>query len=60
VRRTEALGRRIAEHVGSMCEAGTPGGASAEVRERAVAAFSEHLIVAELRLGRVREKHLLE
>jgi hypothetical protein len=60
VHRMEALGRRIAEHVSSMCEAGTPGGTSAEVRERAVAAFCEQLVVAERQLGRIREKHLLE
>jgi hypothetical protein len=60
VHRMEVLGRRIAEHVGSMCEAGTPGGTSAEVRERAVAAFYEQLVVAERQLGRIREKHLLE
>jgi hypothetical protein len=54
--RIEALGRRIAEHVQFMCAPGT----SAEVREKALAAFDERLVVAERQLGRIREGLQLE
>jgi hypothetical protein len=58
--RIEALGRRIAGHVQFMCAPGTPGGTSAEVREKALAAFYERLVVAERQLGRIREGLQLE
>ena len=53
--RIEALGRRIAEHVRFMCALGTSGATSAEVREKALAAFYERLVVAERQLGQIRE-----
>ena len=53
--RIEALGRRIAEHVQFMCAPGTFGGTSAEVREKALAAVYERLVVMERQLGRIRE-----
>ena len=56
----EALGLRIAEHVQFMCASGTSGGTSAEVREKALAAFDERLVVAERQLGRIREGLQLE
>jgi hypothetical protein len=47
----EALGLRIAEHVQFMCVLGT----SVEVREKALAAVYERLVVMERQLGRIRE-----
>jgi len=53
--RIEALGLRIAEHVKLMCAPETSGGTSAELREKALAAFYERLVVVERQLGRIRE-----
>jgi hypothetical protein len=58
--RIEALGRRIAEHVRFMCALGTSGATSAEVREKALAAFYERLVVAERQLGQIRAGLQLE
>ena len=58
--RIEALGLRIAEHVQFMCAPGTSGGISAEVREKALAAFYERLVAVERQLGRIRENLQLE
>jgi hypothetical protein len=53
--RIEALGLRIAEHVQFMCGPGASSGTSAEVREKALAAFGERLLVVEQQLRRIRE-----
>ena len=58
--RIEALGRRIAEHVQFMCAPGTSGGTSEEVREKALTAFYERLVVVERQLGCIREGLQLE
>ena len=58
--RIAALGLRIAEHVQFMCAAGTSGGTSTEVREKALAVFYERLVVADRQLGRIREGLQLE
>ena len=54
--RIEALGLRITEHVQFM---GAPG-TCAEVREKALAAFYERLVVVERQFGRIREGLQLE
>ncbi len=58
--RIEALGNRIAEYVRLFCEPVDLQGTSAEARERAVAAFYEEIVSAELRLARIYNEHLLE
>ena len=58
--RIEALGLRIAEHVQFMYAPSNSGGTSAEVREKALAAFYERLVVVERQLGHIRESLQLE
>jgi hypothetical protein len=58
--RIQALGERIAEHIVFMCRPGTPSGTSTEVKEKAVEAFYERLIVVERQLGLIKEGMLLE
>jgi hypothetical protein len=59
LKRIEALGERIAGHVQFMCQVGSLGGSSTEMKERAVTAFYERMIVVESQLGRLREELLL-
>jgi hypothetical protein len=51
----KALGQRIAAHVQFMCQVGALDGTSAEMKDRAVAAFYERLVLAESELGRIQE-----
>ncbi len=51
----EALGHRIAGYVQFMGQVGGLGGTSAEMKDRAVAAFYERLALAETQLGRIQE-----
>jgi hypothetical protein len=59
LKRIEALGERIAGHIRFMCQVGSLGGSSTEMKERAVIAFYERMIVVENQLGRLREDLLL-
>ena len=51
----EAMGQRINGYIRFMCQVGSLDGASAEAKERAVAAFYECLAVLEGRLSRIHE-----
>jgi hypothetical protein len=55
LKRIEALAERIAGYIRFMGQVGTMNGTSAEMKERAVAAFYERLTLAESQLGRIRE-----
>ena len=59
LKRIAALGERIAAHVQFMCQVGSLGGSSTEMKELSVTAFYERLIVVERQLGRLREDLLL-
>jgi len=59
LKRIAALGERIAGHIQFMCQVGSLGGSSTEMKERAVTAFYERMIVVESQLGRLREELLL-
>ena len=59
LKRIEALGERIAGHIQFMCHVGSLEGSSAELKERAVTAFYERMIVVESQLSRLREDLLL-
>jgi len=59
LKRIEALGERIIGHVRFMCQVANLGGSSAEMKERAVTAFYERMILVESQLGRLREELLL-
>jgi len=56
VQRLQALEKRIHLYVRLMCQAGSLNGTSAEAKERALAAFYEHLVVAERQLGRIHDE----
>ena len=51
----EALGQRIAGYVRFMGQVGGLNGTSAEMKDRAVAAFYERMALAESQLGRIQE-----
>jgi hypothetical protein len=53
--RIEALGQRIADYVRFVCQVGSLGGTSAEMKEQAVAAFYERMALVESQLGRIQE-----
>ena len=55
LQRIAALGERIAGYVRFMGEVGGLSGTSAEMKDRAVAAFYERLALAESQLGRIQE-----
>jgi len=59
LKRIEALGERIAGHVRFMCEVAGLGGSSTEMKERAVTAFYQQMILVESQLGQLREELLL-
>ena len=59
LRRIEALGERIAGHVRFMCQVAGLCGSSAEMKERAVTAFYEQMILVESQLGQLREDLML-
>ena len=60
VRRIEVLAERINGYVTFMCQVATLGGMSAEMKDKAVAAFHEHMIAVESELGRIHERFRLE
>src|SRR5262249_7287210 len=51
----EAMGERINGIIRFMCQAGSLGGTSVEVKERAVTAFYERLVVVERQLSRIQD-----
>jgi hypothetical protein len=55
LQRIEELRKRINGYIDYMCQVGQAAGASAEVREKAVARFCDELTVVESRLGRIEE-----
>jgi hypothetical protein len=55
-----ALGQRVRGYVQFMCKVNRLSGSSAEVKEKAVAAFYERLVLLEQELGRIQEKLQLE
>jgi hypothetical protein len=55
-----ALGQRVKGYVQFMCAVHRLCGSSAEVKEKAVAAFYERLAFLEQELGRIQEKLQLE
>jgi hypothetical protein len=59
LKRIEALGERIAGHIRFMCQVSELAGSSAEMKERAVTAFYEQMILVEGQLGRLRENLVL-
>jgi hypothetical protein len=59
LKRIEALGERIAGHVRFMCQVASLEGSSAEMKERALTAFYERMILVETQLGRLREDLVL-
>jgi hypothetical protein len=60
LQRIEAMGERISGYIRFMCAAGTLTNASTEVKERAVAAFHERMLVVEKQLARIYEQFRLE
>jgi hypothetical protein len=55
LKRIQELGKRISGYVEFMCQADRLNGASAEVREKAIALFCEEMAALERRLGRIQE-----
>lgn len=60
LQRIEAMGLRITGYVQFMSQIGNLNGSSSEVKDKAVAAFYEHLFVLEHHLGRIQEGLKLE
>lgn len=58
--RIEVMGQRVAGYVQFMCQVVNLNNASAEAKERAVAAFYERMVVAEKQLGRIHDELRLE
>ena len=58
--RIEALGKRMDGYIKYMCEIGTQAGSSSEVKERAVAAFYNQLVVVEGQLAKIHDELRLE
>ena len=58
--RIDVLGQKIAEYVRFMCHVAGLNGASAEVKERAVTAFYDKMVVVEKQLARIHENLRLE
>jgi hypothetical protein len=54
------MGQWINGYVRFLCEVGSLGGSSAEVREKAVAAFYERMVVVERQLAWIQEDLQLE
>jgi hypothetical protein len=55
LQRIAALGRRVAEYVEFMAQAGGLNGTSAEAKDKAVADFYEQLVILERRLARIHD-----
>ena len=60
LQRIEAMGHRIDTYIRSMGQVVALHNASAELKERAVTAFYERMVVAEKQLGRIHEEFQLE
>lgn len=58
--RIETLSKRIEGYIQFMCQVGSMTNASDEVKERAVKAFYEQLVVVERQLGRIHDELRLE
>ncbi len=58
--RIEALSKRIESYIQYISQIGGMKGASEEVKERAVKAFYEQLVVVERQLGRIHDELKLE
>lgn len=56
----EAMAQRIASYIRFICDIDTLNGASAEVKERAVTAFYEQMVIVESQLGRIHDQLQLE
>lgn len=55
LQRIETMGQRISTYIQFMCQVASLNGASAEVKERSVAAFYERMIVVERQLRGIQE-----
>jgi hypothetical protein len=60
LQRIEVMGQRIDSYVRFMCSVANMNGSSAEVKDRAVTAFYERMVVVEGELGRIHEALRLE
>jgi hypothetical protein len=60
LQRIEVMGQRIDGYVRFMCQVASLNGTSAEVKDRAVTAFYERMVVVEGELGRIHEALRLE
>ena len=60
VHRIEAMGKRIDGYIRFMCQIASQSGDSAEVKERAVTAFYEQMIIVERQLGHIHDELRLE
>ena len=60
VQRIEAMQKRIAGYVQFMCQIGTMGGSSGEVKERAVTLFYDQMVVVEKQLAEIHDSFRLE
>lgn len=58
--RVEALGKRIDAYIQFMCQLGADTGTSAEVKQRAVVAFYQQMIVVERQLAHIHDEFRLE
>jgi hypothetical protein len=58
--RIEAMGKRIDEFIRFICQIAGQTGTSAEVKERAVAAFYEQMVLVERQLGHIHDELRLE
>jgi hypothetical protein len=60
VHRIEAMGQRVSGYIQFMCQIGAMTGTSAEVKERAVTAFYEQMVLVERQLGHIHDELRLE
>ena len=60
VHRIEAMGKRIDGYIRFMCQIAGQSGTSAEMKERAVTAFYEQMIIVERQLGHIHDELRLE
>ena len=58
--RIEAMGQKIDGYVRFMCQVGRLDGASTEVKEQAVTAFYERMVIVEKQLGCIHENLRLQ
>ncbi len=60
VHRIEVLGKRIESYIQFMCQVPAMTGTSSEVKERAITAFYNQLILVEEQLARIHDELRLE